>query len=67
MALNIQSWLLQQMNTEDSLDAVTVTIKLAVRQFGAGEVAGELRRIADRLERYGDLPGWKFPSRQSDR
>ncbi len=67
MTLDIQSWLLQQMNTEDSLDAVTVTVKLAIRQFGAKEVAGELRRIADRLERYGDLPGWRFPSPQSDR
>jgi hypothetical protein len=43
------------------MDGVAVVVKLAVHEFGSKKVASELRRLAARLERYGDLPGWKFP------
>ena len=61
MAPKIRDWILQQMNATDALDGVAVVVKLAVREFGPKEVASELRRLAARLEHYGDLPGWKFP------
>jgi hypothetical protein len=48
------------MNARDSLDGVTVTVKLAVCEFGAKRVARELRSMATNLESRGMLPGWKF-------
>ena len=61
MAESLKSWLLHQMNAKDALDGVAVTVKLAVSEFGSRSVARELRRLADCLERTGDVPGWKFP------
>ncbi len=57
----IRNWILQQMNARDPMDGVAVVVKLAVQEFGPKKVASELRRIAGRLDHYGDLPGWKFP------
>ncbi len=48
------------MNARDSLDGVTVTVKLAVCEFGPKRVARELRSMADLLECRGTLPGLKF-------
>jgi len=58
--LAIRDWLLKQMNARDSLDGVTVTVKLAVCEFGPKRVARELRAMANKLEDRGSLPGWKF-------
>jgi hypothetical protein len=44
------------------MDGVALVVKLAVSEFGPKKVASELRRLALRLDRYGELPGWKFPS-----
>ncbi len=60
MAPKIRDWILQQMNARDAMDGVVIVVKLAVREFGPKKVASELRRLAARLEHYGDLPGWKF-------
>ncbi|MGZ4818437.1 MAG: hypothetical protein ACXVZJ_07420 [Terriglobales bacterium] len=60
MRLAIRNWLLKQMNARDSLDGVTVTVKLAVCEFGAKRVARELRSMATKLEGRGTLPGWSF-------
>jgi hypothetical protein len=64
VAESLKSWLLNQMNTKDALDGVAVTVKLAVSELGSRSVARELRRLADSLERTGDIPGWKFPAAQ---
>ncbi len=48
------------MNARDSLDGVTVTVKLAVSEFGAKRVARELRSMAAKLEGRGMLPGLNF-------
>ncbi len=61
MAPKIRDWILQQMNARDAMDGVAVVVKLAVHEFGPKKVASELRRLAARLEHYGNLPGWKFP------
>ncbi|MGI9103165.1 MAG: hypothetical protein ACR2IF_12065 [Terriglobales bacterium] len=66
MRLEIRDWLLEQMKARDSLDAVAVTVKLAVTEFGPRQVAGELRSMAARLETAGNLPGWKFPHKLSE-
>ncbi len=60
MRLAIRDWLLKQMNARDSLDGVTVTVKLAVCEFGPKRVARELRAMANKLEVRGSLPGWNF-------
>ena len=62
MALSIKHWLLRQLNANDSLDGVAVTVKLAVAEYGPKAVARELRKFADNLERTGEVPGWKFPA-----
>ena len=62
MALSIKHWLLRQLNANDSLDGVAVTVKLAVAEYGPKAVARELRKFADNLERNGQVPGWKFPA-----
>ncbi|HLK34593.1 MAG TPA: hypothetical protein VKT29_15975 [Terriglobales bacterium] len=62
MALSIKHWLLRQLNANDSLDGVAVTVKLAVTEYGPKPVARELRKFADSLERTGEVPGWKFPA-----
>jgi hypothetical protein len=64
MALAIQCWLLKQLNADNGLDAVKVTIKFAVRQFGTKKVAKELRTLADYLEKSGTVSGWIFPQQQ---
>ncbi len=48
------------MKARDSLDGVTVTVKLAVCEFGPKRVARELRSMAELLECRGRLPGLKF-------
>ncbi len=53
------------MNARDSLDGVTVTVKLAVYEFGAKRVARELRSMAELLECRGRLPGLKFDDIES--
>ena len=50
--VGIRKWLLKQLNADDTLDAVAVTVKLAVTEFGRERVAKELRRMAQ---------GWTFP------
>ncbi len=50
MELAIGRWLLKQLNTDDALDAVVVSVKLAVSVKGKKTVATELRRMADSLE-----------------
>jgi hypothetical protein len=64
MALTVQRWLLKQLNANNGLDAVRVTIKCAVRQFGTKRVAEELRMLADHLEKSGTVSGWNFPQQQ---
>lgn len=61
MAASIRNWLMEQMNASDSLDAVAMTIKLAVTEFGPQKVAKNLRNLTDMLEQHGSLPGWDFP------
>ncbi len=61
MAPKFRDWLLQQMHARNAMDGVVLVVKLAVRDLGPKKVARELRRLAARLEQYGDLPGWKFP------
>ncbi|MGE5204745.1 MAG: hypothetical protein ACM3PW_03955, partial [Chlamydiota bacterium] len=63
--LSIKHWLLRQLNANDSLDGVAVTVKLAVAEYGPKPVARELRKFADSLERTGEVPGWKFPASSS--
>jgi hypothetical protein len=63
LALSIRNWLLRQLNANDALDGVTVTVKMAVTDHGPKMVAKELRRLADYLERTGEVPGWNFPHR----
>ncbi|MGZ4813108.1 MAG: hypothetical protein ACXVZI_10100 [Terriglobales bacterium] len=60
MRLAIRDWLLKQMNARDSLDGITVTVKLSVTEFGPKRVARELRSMAASLDRRGMLPGWNF-------
>lgn len=60
MRLAIRDWLLKQMNARDSIDGLTVTVKLAVTEFGPKRVARELRSMAASLERRGGLPGLNF-------
>lgn len=60
MRLAIRDWLLKQMNARDSLDGLTVTVKLAVTEFGPKRVARELRSMAASLECRGGLPGLNF-------
>lgn len=62
MPLSLKHWLLRQLNARDSLDGVAVTVKVAVTEFGTKTVARELRRLADNLERNGNIPGWNFPA-----
>jgi hypothetical protein len=45
------------LNSKNVLDVVTLTVKLAVEEFGARSVAGELRRIARQLENTGSPVG----------
>ena len=50
------------MNAKNVLDGIAVIVKLAVSETGPKTVIRELRRLADHLERTGDVPGWKFPA-----
>jgi len=62
---SVTKWLLEQLNAKDTLDAVAITVKLAVREMGSERVAEELRGLADYLDDKGDAPGWTFPGRRS--
>ena len=62
---SITKWLLQQLNARDSLDAVAITVKIAVSEMGSARVAEELRGLAEYLDKKGNAPGWTFPSRHS--
>jgi len=66
MARAIRNWLLRQLNSKNVLDGVTVTVKVAVEELGAKNVATELRRITKQLEKTGRVQGWKFPQRVRD-
>jgi hypothetical protein len=58
----IRRWLLKQLNTNDTLDAVVLTVKLAVSDKGNKRVAKELRRMADSVEEKRSIRGWSFPT-----
>lgn len=62
---SLSQWLLQQLNARDSLDAVAITVKMAVSEMGSVRVAEELRGLAEYLEDTGDVPGWNFPRHRS--
>ena len=61
MIRTIRSWLLKQLNADDTMDAVAITVKLAAAEFGRKQVAQELRRMATSLERDERAQGWMFP------
>jgi len=61
MGVVVRRWLLKQLNTNDTLDAVVLTVKLAVSDKGKKKVARELRRMADRLEKTGSVRDWSLP------
>jgi hypothetical protein len=61
MKVAIRRWLLKQLNTRDTLDAVVLTVKLAVSEKGNKKVVRELRQMADSLEKTGSIQGWSFP------
>jgi hypothetical protein len=61
MRVGIRRWLLNQLNAKNTLDAVVVAVELAVSDKGDKKVAKELRRMADSLERTGNIRGWTFP------
>jgi hypothetical protein len=61
MKVAIRRWLLKQLNTKDTLDAVALTVRLAVSDKGNKRVAKELRQMADSLEKTGNIQGWSFP------
>ena len=60
MGVAIRRWLLGQLNTNDTLDEVVLSVKLAVSDKGTKTVAKELRRMADRLEKTGSIRRWSF-------
>lgn len=62
---SVTKWLLEQLHARDSLDAVAITVKLAVQEMGSERVAEELRGLADYLDDKGNVPGWTFPNRRS--
>ncbi|HZU43157.1 MAG TPA: hypothetical protein VE994_10825 [Terriglobales bacterium] len=62
---SVTKWLLEQLNARDTLDAVAITVKLAVQEMGSERVAEELRGLADYLDDKGNVPGWNFPGRRS--
>ena len=62
---SLTKWLLEQLNARDTLDAVAITVKLAVQEMGSERVAEELRGLADYLDDNGNVPGWNFPGRRS--
>jgi hypothetical protein len=57
----IRRWLLKQLNTNDTFDALALVVKITVTDKGKTKVARELRRMADSLESTGDIRGWNFP------
>ena len=61
MGWMIRSWLLKQLNTDDTLDALALVVKITVSDKGKTRVAKELRRMAASLESTGTLRGWSFP------
>ena len=64
---SFKNWLLRQLNANDALDGIDVTVKFAVTELGSKTVVRELRRLADYLERTGEVPGWKFPATSAER
>jgi len=61
MVVAIRKWLLKQLNTNDTLDALALVVKIAVSDKGKTRVAKDLRRMADSLESTGSIRGWSFP------
>ena len=61
MGVVIRKWLLKQLNTTDTLDALAPVVKIAVSDKGKAKVAKDLRRMAASLESTGRLRGWSFP------
>ena len=61
MRVAIRRWLLKQLNTNDTLDALALVVKLAASDKGNKKVAKELRQMADSLEKKGNIQGWSFP------
>ena len=61
MGVVVRRPLLKQLNTNDTLDAVVLTVKLAVSDKGKRKVARELRRMADRLEKTGSVRDGSLP------
>jgi hypothetical protein len=57
----IRRWLLKQLHTDDTLDALALVVKITVSDKGKTRVAKELRRMAASLESTGGLRGWSFP------
>lgn len=59
MRVAIRRWLLKQLNTNDTLDALALVVKLAASDKGNKKVAKELRQMADSLEKKkGNIQGW---------
>ncbi len=61
MGAVIRRWLLKPLNTDDTLDALALVVKITVSDKGETKVAKELRRMAASLESTGSLRGWTFP------
>ena len=59
--VTVRKWLLKQLNTNDTLDAVALVVKIAVSDKGTKRVAKELRQMANGLEKTGTVRGWTFP------
>jgi len=61
MGVAIRSWFLKQLHTKDTLDALAVSVKIAVSDKGRKKVAKELRLMADCLDKAGSVRGWSIP------
>ena len=61
MGVAIRRWLLKQLHTDDTFDALALVVKITVSDKGETRVAKELRRMATSLESTGSLRGWSFP------
>jgi len=61
MGIIIRRWLLKQLKTDDTLDALALVVKITGSDKGKARVAKELRRMAASLESTGGPRGWSFP------
>jgi hypothetical protein len=61
MGVAIRRWFLKQLHTKDTLDALAVSVTIAVSDKGTKKVAKELRLMADGLDKTGSVRGWSFP------